>query len=326
MKQKIGMFNPNRLNIARMRRKLTGKELAQRVGLSEVTISRLGKAGNPELSTIDGIAKELNFPKDFFYGNDIDIPTNASFRSLKAMTGKERDAGLSAGSLAYLVSDWVSSKFNLPPVDLDCGSERTPDVVARILRQHWGLGEKPISNVINVLESKGIRVFSVGKDTKNVDAFSCWRNNTPYIFLNTFKTPELIRFDAINQLGHLVLHKHKKAKGREEEEKANKFASFFLIPLIDMASITSLNQLVKEKKRWGVSVSALAYRLHKAQVLSDWKYRTLCNQIKQRITEPNGLEYEKSVVWEKVFKDGITKDQLSTELCIPTTELENLLT
>lgn len=332
------MFNPNRLIIARMRRRLTGKDLAQRVGLTEVTISRLGKAGNPELSTIEAIAKELEFPKDFFYGNDIDIPTreSASFRSLKAMTAKERDAALSAGSLAYHVSDWVSSQFNLPAVDLlDCGNERTPDSAARTLRQHWGLGEKPISNVIKLLESKGIRVFSLCEDTKNVDAFSCWRNNIPYIFLNTFKTAERSRFDALHELGHLVLHRHGEAKGREAEKEANKFASFFLIPSIDLVSrlpfVTSLNQLVKAKKRWGVSVSALAYRLHKAQVLSDWQYRTFCIQINQRfgVTEPNGLEHEKSVVWEKVFqelwKDGTTRDHLSNKLGIPITELENLL-
>lgn len=332
------MFNPNRLIIARMRRRLTGKDLAKRVGLTEVTISRLGKAGNPEPATIEAIARELKFPKDFFYGDDIDLPTkeSASFRSLKAMTAKERDAALSAGSLAYHVSDWVDSQFNLPDVDLlDCGNERSPDNAARTLRQYWGLGEKPINNVIKLLESKGVRVFSLCEDTRNVDAFSCWRNDIPYIFLNTFKTAERSRFDALHELGHLVLHRHGEVKGREAEREANKFASFFLIPSIDLVAklpfVTSLNQLVETKKRWGVSVSALAYRLHKAKVITDWQYRTFCIQINQRFgtTEPNGLEHEKSVIWEKVlrelWKDGTSRNHLSDELGIPISELESLL-
>lgn len=332
------MFNPDRLTIARMRRRLTGKELARRVGVTEVTISRLGKSGNPEVVTIKSLADVLGFPISFFYEDDIDIPTkdSASFRSLKAMTAKERDAALSAGALAYHVSDWVAEQFNLPVIDLlDLGHEREPDVAATRLRQHWGLGEKPISNVIKLLESKGVRVFSLCEDTKNVDAFSCWRNETPYIFLNTFKTAERSRFDALHELGHLVLHRHGEATGREAEREANKFASHFLMPSIDLVAklpfVTSLNQLIKAKKRWGVSLSALAYRVHKDGVLSDWQYRTFCIQINQRfgVLEPEGLEYEKSIVWEKIlrelWKDGKSRQQISSDLSIPLSELENLL-
>ncbi|MBN4050486.1 XRE family transcriptional regulator [Gammaproteobacteria bacterium AH-315-M22] len=332
------MFNPNRLVIARKRRRLSSKELAQRVGLSPITITRLEKSGNPDPSTIESLAKELSFPKDFFYGDDIDLLTkdSASFRSLTAMTAKERDSALAAGSLAYLTSDWISSRFNLPSVDLlDLSHEREPDIAARTLRQYWGLGVQPISNVIKLLESKGIRIFSLSENTRNVDAFSCWRDGIPYIFLNTFKTAERSRFDALHELGHLVLHRHGEAKGREAEKEANKFSSFFLMPSEDILSrapfVTSLNQLIKAKKRWGVSVSALAYRLHKAGTISDWQYRTFCIQINKRfgITEPNELKREYSVVWEKVFrelwKDGVTRNDLAKELSIPVDEVESLV-
>lgn len=332
------MFNPDRLIIARKRCKLTGKELAERVGVTAVTISRLEKSGNPEPSTIESIAKELGYPKEFFYGGAVDIPTkeSVSFRSLTAMTARERDAALSAGSLAYLIADWVASRFNLPDVDLlDLAYGHEPDSAARTLRQYWGLGEQPISHVIKLLESKGIRVFSLSENTKNVDAFSCWRNDIPYIFLNTFKTPERSRFDALHELGHLVLHRHGEAKGREVEREANKFASFFLMPSVDLVSkipfVTSLDQLVRAKRRWGVSVSALAYRLHKAGAISDWQYRTYCIQINQKfgVSEPNEITREKSVVWEKIFrelwKDSITRKNIAEDLSMPVHELENLM-
>jgi hypothetical protein len=45
----------------------------------------------------------------------------------------------------------------------------------------WALGEQPIS-MIKLLESKGVRVFSLAENTKTVDAFSCWRNDVPYVF------------------------------------------------------------------------------------------------------------------------------------------------
>jgi hypothetical protein len=81
-----------------------------------------------------------------------------------------------------------------------------------------------------------------------------------------------------------------------------------------------------------VSTAALAYRLHKLGILSDWQYRTFCIQINQRgfrTDEPNGLPREESVVWKKVFTelwgDRISKNQVAAELNLPPDELENLV-
>ena len=85
--------------------------------------------------------------------------------------------------------------------------------------------------MIKLLESKGVRVFSLAENTKNVDAFSCWRNDVPYIFLNTFKSADRSRLDAAHELAHLVLHRHGGPRqGREAEIEANSFASSFLMP------------------------------------------------------------------------------------------------
>lgn len=61
------MFNPKRLELARKRRKLTGKMLSELVGISEVTISRLssGESSNPTDDTINKIADVLGYPVSF---------------------------------------------------------------------------------------------------------------------------------------------------------------------------------------------------------------------------------------------------------------------
>ena len=334
------MFNPSRLTLARKRRRLTGEGLARLIGVTPVTMSRLEQGINePAPETLDAIVKILGFPKEFFYGKDIDSLSQdaASFRSLTTMTAKERDAALTAGSLAYLLSDWVTERFNLPKVDLiDLSSERNPDKAAISLRQHWALGEQPISSMVKLLESKGVMVFSLSENTKNVDAFSCWRNGTPYVFLNTFKSPEHSRFDAAHELGHLVLHKHGGPHQKAAEFEANTFASCLLMPEADIRSMVSfsisINQLVKIKKRWGVSIAALVYRLHKIGLLTDFKYRSLYIQIAKmgyRTKEPNGLPREESVVWKKVFTelwtDRITKSHIANDLHLPFEEIENLV-
>jgi len=311
------------------------------IGKSHVTVTRLERGNNePEPETVDAIAKVLGFPTEFFYGDDIDEPTKeaASFRSLTAITAKERDAALAAGVLAYLLSDWVAARFNLPEPDLiDASHERDPAAAARSLRQHWGLGEQPISHMVKLLEAKGVRVFSLVENTRNVDAFSCWRNDIPYVFLNTEKSAERSRVDAAHELGHLVLHKHGgPQQGRCAEFEAQMFAASFLLPEADVRAkiprALSLDQMLIAKKRWGVSVSALAYRLHKLDILSDWQYRNTVIEIGRRgyrTNEPNGIPREESTVWKKVlselWSDRITKSHIAADLHMPADEIESLV-
>jgi len=334
------MFNVKRLELARKRRRYTAKILAERAQIAPVTLSRIvNGTQNPDEETIERLVRALRYPKDFFFLDDIDPidVTTASFRSLKSMTARERDAALSAGELAYELADWTRQQFNLPSADLlNLGSESDPARAARTMRQHWSIGERPIGNMVKLLETKGVRVFSLAEDTKNVDAFSCWRNGEPYVFLNTFKSTERSRFDAAHELGHLVLHKHGGPKqGRSAEHEANLFAASFLMPKDDVISaipfVTGLDKIVKAKARWGVSVAALAYRLHKLNILTDWQYRTFCIQVNRQYgtTEPEGLPPERSSVWQMVltelWREGITKNHIASQLNIPPEELEDLL-
>jgi Zn-dependent peptidase ImmA (M78 family) len=112
--------------------------------------------------------------------------------------------------------------------------------------------------------------------------------------------PASDHFLPTHELGHLVLHQDGKMTGRKVEEEANQFASEFLMPKSDIKAhirdVYVLDQLLKLKKRWKVFVSAPAYRLHKLEYLSDWKYRDFCIQISSRFrqTEPEGIGREKT--------------------------------
>ena len=175
------------------------------------------------------------------------------------MTAAEREAALAAGQIGFLISDWVVERFDLPGARLPDLHIFDPELAARMLRQEWGLGEKPISNMIKMLESKGVRVFSLAENTAHVNAYSLWRKNVPYIFLNTFKSAECSRFDAAHELAHLVLHQDGGVTGRTAEEQANRFASAFLMPEADVVSVLpsvqNLEQLIAAKLRWKVSLA-----------------------------------------------------------------------
>ncbi|OYY71024.1 MAG: XRE family transcriptional regulator [Sphingomonadales bacterium 28-55-16] len=335
------MFNPQRLTLARKRRKMTARKLADIIDVSPITISRLENGANePEDDTLSALASALDFPRGFFFAEDVDeLPAEAaSFRSLSSMSAKERDAALSAGVIAYLFHDWVAERFNLPEVDVpDMREDSGPESAARIVRAQWGLGEQPISNMVRLLESKGVRVFSLCEDTKNVDAFSCWRGDQPFVFLNTFKSTERSRFDAAHELGHLVMHRHGEPQdSRQAEIEADKFASALLMPADDVLSriryVPDLDSLVSYKRRWGVSVAALNYRLHKLRVVSEWQNRSLNVELSSRgyrRSEPEGLAPETSALWPQIFaalwQDRITREAIADQLFISSAELDMIL-
>jgi len=332
-------FNPQRLSIARKRRLLNQKSLAEKVGVEAHTISRCEKGTTvPTEENVAQFTRVLGFPRGFFEGSNLEMPSAelVSFRSQKAMTAAVRDAALSAGAIGFLLSDWIEDRFDLPTWLVPDLHLYEPEMAARSLRQEWGLGERPISNIIHLLESKGVRILSLAENSKRVNAFSLWRAEKPYVFLNTMKSAESSRYDAAHELGHLVLHQDGKTTGRDAEDQANRFASAFLMPHADVLAVLPkvhyLAHIVEAKKRWKVSVAALNYRLHKLGITSDWKYRDFCIQISENrynVTEPFEMERERSVVWQKVMKtlwaEKTTQRDIAAQLNLPESEVTTLI-
>ena len=337
------MFSAERLKMARFRRKLSGVGLAEAAGVTSVTVSKVENGHQPDEDTAGKLARALAYPLDFFFMEDPEtLETKAvSFRSLKKMSAIERNASLAAGSIGIAFYDWIDRRFNLPSTDLiDLSKERErPEVAARLLRQHWGLGDRPIGSLLKLYESKGIRVLSLSENTPNVDAYSFWHANCPFMFLNQLKTAERSNFDSAHELAHLVLHFH---AGRESahigdaEKQADQFASAFLMPEADVKSILgyvySASQIINAKSRWKVSAMALATRLHGMGMLSDWNYRSILIELGQRgfrKSEPNGVERETSTVLSKVlaalWKKGVTRSNIALELNLPWEEIETLI-
>ncbi|UYH51831.1 XRE family transcriptional regulator [Candidatus Kirkpatrickella diaphorinae] len=346
------MFCRKRLTLARERRGLTGRQLSELSGINAVTISRLesGPTESPSSDTLARLAQTLNYPEAFFFKEAPEqLQTDiVSFRSMKKMNAAQRNAALWAGSLGLEIYDWLEQEYYLPKPSLpDLRLIGDAETAASHLRQEWALGDRPIGNVLRLLESKGVRILSLEEKNKSIDAFSFWRNERPFIFLNTFKTPERSIFDCGHELGHLVLHKHgdlpksgrsKSNNGSESEEiDADRFASAFLMPEHDVKAVIPRNfinarRIIDAKKRWKVSAMALTRRLHRLKMLSDWQYRTLCIDLSRsgyRTSEAEGIERETSVVWDKVLKDmwsrKMTKEDLARHLNMPHDEVEKLV-
>lgn len=335
------LFNPSRFSIARRRNGYTKTELAKRLNVSLRAVTAY-EAGHypPAEETLEKIHAVLGFPKDFFFGSDLDEPEvfAVSFRSLSRMSARLRDMGLSQGALAIHFAQWLDRKYELPECALpDLSAEPDPEAAAESLRELWGIGQLPIRNMIHLLESKGIRVFSLALDSRELDAFSTWKANIPFIFLNGQKSAEHSRFDAAHELGHLVMHKHGGPTGRDAEAEANRFASAFLMPkgsvLSNAPKFATIAELFRLKKIWRTSMFATCHRFHELGLLSDWHYKGLCIEMSKlgyRTHEPDGVPRETSLILPKLLGDlyqeeGMSRSRIAEELQIPLSELENLL-
>jgi Zn-dependent peptidase ImmA (M78 family)/lambda repressor-like predicted transcriptional regulator len=328
---------PARLAVARKRRGLTLTRLAELTGLSTHSLSVYENGHQaPAPDTLRLLATALGVAERFLTAQDLDeIPEAAvSFRALSKMTARQRDRALAAGRVALLINEWIEARFNLPPADIPSLTGHDPESAAEIVRARWGLGERPIANMLHLLEAHGTRIYSLTEQDADLDAYSLYWQGRPVIFLSTGKTGERGRFDAAHELGHLVLHgEHQVPSSRPQAEvEANRFAAAFLMPRASVLAHglrhATTDRIVRAKSTWNVAAMALTHRLHELDLLTDWGYRTACVQLGQlgyRRAEPQGIPRESSQLLGKVFRslraDGIRPGAIAADIGIGPDEL-----
>lgn len=335
-------LSPSRIVLARKLRGMTLVELSRQSGLNTQTIHRYESGKHqPSDESIKALATALALPVDFFAQPEIDpVPAEAaSFRALSKTPAFRRDAALAAGEIAMMINGWIEANFRLPRPDVptlnvgDLGRSPTVEDLAARVRSLWNLGSKPIDNMVHLVESHGVRVFSLASEVRDVDAFSVYRHGTPYIFLNTSKTAERQRFDVAHELAHLVLHQtEERPQGREIERQADKFAAALLMPLDDVLASrlrnASTQTVIQASPRWKVSAMALAHRLSELDQVTEWGYRSCCVELSKlgyRSSEPGSqLRPESSQLLEKVFAHlrsrGSGPREIAGDLCLTSSE------
>jgi Zn-dependent peptidase ImmA (M78 family)/transcriptional regulator with XRE-family HTH domain len=340
-------LTPSRLLLARHRRRLTLRELSDRVGCTPAAISQFedGKR-NPSDDTVRRLALALSFPVAFLTADEVEplevestarsnTSSVASFRSLRSLTSRDRHAALAVGVFAVQLADAVASRVTTPALSIPDLQGETPEHAAAILRGMWERGDGPIGNMVHLLEARGVRVTWMRRESHAVDAFSFWRDGRPYVVLGTHKTAERSRRDAAHELAHLVLHRHGDVCGREAEDEAERFASAFLVPseqfLKECPVDPSREALSELKRRWMVSRVSLVRRAYELGLMTEWQYRSECIAISTagREKEQDPIDREESLLFSKVLLmfagAGITLDDVAAELHLPSDDLLDIV-
>lgn len=329
-------LSPERIQVARMRRGLTKTELAHALGVTPRTITKYETEGAPSRSA-ESLGQALGFPAGYFAREQTTLfdASEVNFRAARKASGRQRQAAVAAGISGVEIDRWISDRFVLPPVDLPMLIGEHPGRAAQLLRGIWGLGTKPLPNLVQLAESRGVRVYSLPPFADAVDAYSIWSHDVPYVFLARHKTPERTRFDLAHELGHLVLHGSEPTDTAQERE-ADGFASEFLMPGASVVEYLPRNptlaQLLAVRDTFKVSAMAIAFAGNRAGRYTEWAYRQACIELSQRgyrSGEPGGMrQHEMSRVFPQVLSSGrssaVTAQMIAEDLDLPLSDLHAL--
>ena len=298
-------FYAQRLTLARELRGFTKTELANRINKTAGAISHFeGGRSQPDPATVGSLTLALGVPDEFFatslHSARLSLD-DCNFRSLRSASQRERRQLLAFGTLLAEAEAVLSEYVELPAVNLETHPiDDASELEGRAteLRRSWGLGDGPVHEVVRLLERNGIVVAFIPSSCERVDAFSFWQRGQPFVFIVEGKPPSRQRFDAMHELGHLLVHADAIPGDKQLEVEANAFAAEFLMPRAGLlphlrGMRPTLEAFYELKKHWGVSAAALIRRAFDLGVIRESAYRRLYKQLTTsgaRRREPFELE------------------------------------
>jgi len=300
-------FNPRRLKVARTFRGMTITELADKIGVTRQAVSQFEQGKTmPSLENIFKLTNELQFPRDFFYAEDksVDYIGNTFFRSNSTATKRLREAQKVRVDFIFDVQQFLEKYVNFPEPNLadiesfDHKHWTNDDIewLAEKVRERWGLGDKPIINMVFELEKNGIFVTTIRTDSKSIDAFCQKRvyNGQDYYFVVLGDKFSAVRrqFDAAHELGHMLMHgwiddqeQLSNEEVREMERQANYFAAALLLPREAFSNSLhsfKLEEFIHLKEYWMVSINAMIVRSYHLGLINYNQYQYLQKKMSQR--------------------------------------------
>ncbi|MFS0556363.1 helix-turn-helix domain-containing protein [Brevibacillus sp. 179-C9.3 HS] len=334
----IKVFNGDRLRTARIYRGKTIAELAEEVSVTKQAISQFENGKSPGLETLLRLINALGFPREYFFEEDKDQIKigNTYFRALLTTNKKDRLSQIEKTKMVARIYHFLNKYVDFPKLNLPDRNFTTSDIehIASLVRNYWGLGNEPISNMVRLLEKNGFVVTSFNTGRDNVDAFSQRQevNGSEYYFvvLGEDKNSATRRqFNAAHELGHILLHDWSqdlelvsRDEFRQMENEANQFAAALLLPresfVNDLIYPSKLDYYIELKKKWKVSIAAMIVRAYQLKVINYNQYQYLMRQISKngwRTKEPldNEIQVPKPSVLRKAIDILITNNVLSGE-------------
>lgn len=322
----IQKVNPHMITIARESRAMQQSQLSEQTGISKFAVNRLENSIHEASETsLALIAKELHYPRDFFYQEGEAQPVALSYRKrttvpAKIITQIEANINIYRLNIEKVLSANLPADINIPL--LDVSKYGSPAACAKQLRKLWKLPKGTVNNLSELLEANYMIPVNFDFETDRVDGrFIMALEKYPVIITNKRLLGDRQRFTLAYQLGHIVMHLYTSPGfERDLSHEANLFAAEFLMPEADIKDDLqdlSLPKLGELKKKWKASMQALLYRASDLGVITPTQKAYLLRQFNQqkiRKREPKELDLE--IEQYKLLRDIFTKYRSKQKLSI----------
>ena len=362
-----GNFNGQRLKEARLYRGLSLEELRKVVGVSKQMISKYEQGLNiPNPEILFSLVQALKFPREFFYTSNKQNYSygNSYFRSLLSTPKKDKLYQLSRVENIVSFRNFLEQTIEFPKLsfpDLTC--EADLERKAMMLREAWNLGDSPIKNSVELLESKGFVLSDLSFSNDKIDAFSQRvtvelaenRMNYYVIVLGSNKKSFYRRqFDAIHELAHILLHESNIDNIEDEtsdqykkiEREADNFAGYFLLPRSSFGAEVkkaplNLNYYRQLKTKYHVSIAAMIVRTKQLEIIDQDEYTRLFKGLSRKdwrkqepldsitpVAEPEAFKEAMDLIFEEgIYNAGSFLSDFSnyTGKYLSYSEIEELL-
>jgi Zn-dependent peptidase ImmA (M78 family)/transcriptional regulator with XRE-family HTH domain len=177
--------------------------------------------------------------------------------------------------------------FKNPIDDIIVKDQEDAKKAANTLRKRWKLGNEPVRNVTDTLESKGIKIIEL-ECTATFEGLSGKFNSIPVIVINSnIEEVTRRRFTILHELGHQILNiDEDEIDENLIEFICNAFAGAILLPedimIKEFKNRTkiSFSELFVLKKQYGSSIQAILIRAADMKLIPWGKYhewKDICN-------------------------------------------------
>ena len=215
--------------------------------------------------------------------------------------------------------------FNFPVLEATARNLDDAEETAVSLRDTLNLGIDPIANLIDVLEDHYIHIIEVeadeafdgisalarDSDNKSLAAAIATRSDVP---------GDRQRLNIAHELGHLIL---KLCEDIDSEKAAFRFGAAFLAPAEQLRrdvgekrSRIQRHELFYLKKRYGMSIQAMLFRLRDLGIITNAYYRKWCIQVNKlgwKKCEPVKIPSEKPERFHQQILRALS-EELITEM------------
>jgi Zn-dependent peptidase ImmA (M78 family) len=283
-----------RLRQARMMRALSLRGLAEALK-GAVSHNALAKYENGEMmpgsDVLGRLADALGQPPDFFFRpftlqlKEIKFRKRARLgvKGAEAICEQAREYFERYHEIEELLGESrrFEGKLDIKPV-------KTPedaDEAADELRRKWKLGRDPLPNLVELLETKGIKVYELERDEADCDGFSAQTEIGPVIVLAPNKNLLRKRMTIAHEAAHIVVPLAGSLTEKEEESIAKRFAGAMLLPnetfVAEFGKLRngiSLAELIEMKVNFGASIWAIMMRARQLGLISEAVFLRFCKE------------------------------------------------